>query len=71
VDYAIRRGAAAVEAVEVIQGAEMNLGSQGTDGRRCSIGAREADHLVSAIDQLTDDGGPDESSRTGDEYTHV
>jgi len=40
---------------------------EGLGGR---VRAREPDHLVAVLDQLSDDRGTDEPGRTGNENTH-
>jgi len=70
VDDAVRRGRTAAQAVEVVQGAAMNLGPGVRDQCGALIGASQPDDLVSGVDELSDDGGSDESARAGHEYAH-
>ena len=67
-DAVCRRGAAA-QAVEVVEGAAVDLGPGG-HRRGGVVRAGQADDLVSGVEELADDGRTDESGRAGDKYTH-
>jgi MmyB-like transcription regulator ligand binding domain/Helix-turn-helix domain len=70
VDDAVRCGGAAVQAVEVVEGAAVHVRA----GRRqcCAGGVRagEADGLMPCVEEFADNRRPDESRCTSDEYTH-
>ena len=70
VDHAVRFGRPGAQAVQVGQGAAVNLGARGR--QRCGglVRAGQAGDVVARFEQLADDGGADEPGRAGHENTH-
>ena len=59
VDDAVGLLRAGAQAVEVVEGAAMDLGAGGGDGFGRGVRTGEAEDLVAGLDQLGDDGGAD------------
>jgi hypothetical protein len=49
----------------------MYVGSRRDKGLGCRIRAREAEHLMTGVDQFSDDCGTDEACSAGDKNTHI
>ena len=61
---------ASAQAVEVVEGAAVDLGAGRLERCRSSVGPSKAHDLVSGVDELGDDRRPDPACRSGDEYAH-
>jgi hypothetical protein len=70
VDDPVGRGRGGTQAVEVVEGAAVDLGAGALERCRGPVGAGQPDDLVSGVDELGDDRGTDPSCRSGDEYAH-
>ena len=71
VDDAIHLCRAALQAVQVVERAAMDLGTGGGQLIRSLVRAGEAEHLVAGGDQFIDDGRADPAGGSSDEYAHV
>ena len=70
VDHTIGSGSTTAQTFQIIERAAMYGGACRAQ-RRCSgVRAREAEHLMSGIEQFFDDGCADKPGRAGDEDTH-
>ena len=70
VNHAVCRRGAAAQAVEVVKGSPVHTGT-GSFERGCGlVGSGQPGDLMSTVDELANDGGSDESGRSGDEYAH-
>jgi hypothetical protein len=69
-DHAVRRGGAAPQALEIIEGAATHLCAGRGEGGGRGIRAGEPGDLMARADQLGDDGGADPAGRAGDENAH-
>jgi hypothetical protein len=49
----------------------MYAGSRRDKGLGCRIGASETEHLMTNVDQLSDDCGTDEACSSGDKNAHI
>jgi hypothetical protein len=49
----------------------MYVGSRRDKGLGCRIRASEAEHLMTSIDQFSDDCGADEAGSSSDKNTHI
>lgn len=70
VDDAVCRRRSRTQAVQVVEGSAVDLGSRGGHGRGRGVGTGEPEDLMARADELGDDGGADEAGRTGDEHAH-
>jgi hypothetical protein len=70
VDEAVRAGSPSLEAVQVFNRPAMDLGTRSSQRHGLFIRTAETEDLMACGDQLLDDGRPDESGGTGNEYTH-
>ena len=70
VDHAVGGRRATAQAVEVIERAAMRGGSSRREGCSRTLGAGEADDLVSGREEVLNHGGTDKAGGTSNEYTH-
>ena len=70
VNNAVRLGRPAPQAVQVADVPAMDLRAGGRHGRLGLVGSRQSKYPVACVQQLTDDGGTDETARPGDEYAN-
>ncbi len=70
VDYAVARGRAALEALEVIERTALDVGARGGHLVRRGVGAREAEDRMARADEFRNDGRADETAGASNENTH-
>jgi hypothetical protein len=66
VEDPVGRRRARAQAVEVVEGTAVHLGSGGGHGGRRRLRASEPEDLVAGADELGNDGGADEAGRAGE-----
>jgi hypothetical protein len=71
VDHSVSSRCAAAKAFEIFERTAMYAGSRRDKGLGCRIGASETEHLMTNVDQLSDDGGTDEACSSGDKNAHI
>jgi hypothetical protein len=70
VDHAVRFGRPGAQAVQVGQGAAVNLGARGRQACGGLVRTGQAGDVVARFEQLAHDGGADEPGRAGHENMH-
>ena len=70
VNDAVRKDGPTAQALQVFQVAAVHFGTRGEQRPSALVRAGEAEHLMAGTEQFRDDGGTDEASGSGDEYTH-
>jgi len=70
VDHPVGAGRPAAQAVGVLQRAAVHLGASGGQCRGGLAGPGEAHDLMARVKKLADDGGTDETGRSGNEHAH-
>jgi hypothetical protein len=71
VDHSVGSPCAAAKALEIFERTAMYVGSRRDKGLGCRIRASEAEHLMTSIEQFSDDCGTDEAGRSGGKNTHI
>ena len=70
VDYAVGSSRATAQALDIIKRAAMHIGSCRSERLGARIGASKAEHFVTRLQQLRDDGRTDEACSTCNENFH-
>src|SRR5580692_9046861 len=71
VDHSVGSGSAAAKAFEIFERTAMHVGSRGDERFGSRIRAREAEHLMTSVDQLSDDCHTNEARSASDKNTHI
>jgi hypothetical protein len=71
VDHSVGCRCADAKAFEIFERTTMYVGSRRDKGFGCRIRAGEAEHLVTSVDQFSDDCGTNEACSSGDKNTHI
>jgi hypothetical protein len=71
VDHAVGGRRAAAKAFEIFERTAMYAGSRRDKSFGRSIRASEAEHLMTSLNQFSDDGRTYEACSSGDENTHI
>ncbi len=69
--HAIRRGRSTPQAVQVFNIPSMHLGASGDKRLGARIRAREAEHLMTSVDEFPNDGRTDKACSTSNKNTHI
>jgi hypothetical protein len=71
VDHSVGSRCAAAKAIEIFERTAMYVGSRRDKGFGCRIRASEAEHLMTSVDQFSDDCGTNEARSAGNKNTHI
>jgi hypothetical protein len=71
VDHSVGSRCTAAKAFEIFERTAMYAGSRRDQGLGCPIRARKTEHLMTSVNQFSDDCRTNEACSTGDKNTHI